>query len=287
MSDLDFTKPAGPAKTPVEVPKAPIYDPDMAMEFFSTGRTEMVPQGATLFAENEKGSRLLLQSDKMYLLVDGEIGLVAGGKVIGTVRKGSVFGEMASISQMPRSATAVARTPCKVIGLDSGQFQSALRGKPEFALMLMSIMIGRIRDALAKQAPGAADKVKESAVFDKSSLAILARALSQTMVRYERNHTVVKEGQAGVLMYVVVEGRLAVTIQGKLVEKIGPGGVFGEMALVDRTSRLATVVSETDCGLLAIGRNTFLDLVKASPDFAVSLLGAVGERARFIASAGR
>jgi len=287
MSDLDFTKPAGPAKTPVEVPKAPIYDPDMAMEFFSSGRTEMVPQGATLFAENEKGSRLLLQSDKMYLLVDGEIGLVAGGKVIGTVRKGSVFGEMASISQMPRSATAVARTPCKVIGLDSGQFQSALRGKPEFALMLMSIMIGRIRDALARQAPGAAGKVKESAVFDKSSLAILARALSQTMVRYERNHTVVKEGQAGVLMYVVVEGRLAVTIQGKLVEKIGPGGVFGEMALVDRTSRLATVVSETDCGLLAIGRNTFLDLVKASPDFAVSLLGAVGERARFIASAGR
>jgi len=94
----------------------------------------------------------------------------------------------------------------------------------------------------------------------------------------------VKEGQVGVLMYVVLEGRLAVSIQGKLVEKIGPGGVFGEMALVDRTPRLATVVAETDCSLLAIGRNTFLDLIKASPDFAVSLLGAVGERARFIAS---
>jgi CRP-like cAMP-binding protein len=288
MSDLDFTKPVGPAKAPAEVPKAPTYDPAMAMEFFSAGRTEMVPQGATLFAENDKGSRLLLQSDKMYLLVEGEIGLIAKAKLIGTVRKGEVFGEMASISNMPRSATAVARTPCRVIGLDTGQFQNALRRKPEFALMLMSIMIGRIRDALSRQAPvGAEGKVRESAVFDKSSLAILARALSQTMVRYERNHTVVKEGQAGVLMYVVVEGRLAVSIQGKLVEKIGPGGVFGEMALIDRTARLATVVSETDCGLLAIGRNTFLDLVKASPDFAVSLLGAVGERARFIASQGK
>jgi CRP-like cAMP-binding protein len=107
------------------------------------------------------------------------------------------------------------------------------------------------------------------------------------MVRYERNKTVVTEGQAGVLMYVVMEGRLAVSIKGKVVEKIGPGGVFGEMALVDRTTRLATVVCETDCGLLAIGRNTFLDLVKASPDFAVSLLNAVGERARFIASRGK
>src|SRR5258705_11667553 len=96
------------------------------------------------------------------------------------------------------------------------------------------------------------------------------------MVRYERDKTIIKEGQAGVLMYVVVEGRLAVSIQGKLVEKIGPGGVFGEMALVDRTSRLASVVSETDSGLLAIGRNTFFDLVKATPDFAVSSLAAAG-----------
>ena len=156
--------------------------------------------------------------------------------------------------------------------------------------MLMSIMIRRIRDALGRQeavGPAAAGKLKESVVFDKSALAILGRALAQTAVRYERNKTVVAEGQAGVTMYVVTEGRLAVSIKGKLVEKIGPGGVFGEMALVDRTPRLATVVSETDCGLLAIGRNTFLDLVKASPDFAVSLLNAVGERARFIASRGK
>ena len=286
MSDLDFTKPKEPPK-PAPTPKpVSIYDPTMAMEFFgSTGKTEMIPQGTTVFAENDKSSKLLLQSDKMYLLVDGEIGLLGKGKVIGTVRKGEIFGEMASMADMPRSATAVARTPCRVIGLDKSQFQNALRIRPEFALMLMSVMIGRIRDALGRAAPAAAgEKLKESAVFDKSSLAILARALAQTMVRYERSKTIVTEGQPGVMMYVVVEGKVAVSLQGKLVERIGPGGVFGEMALIDRTPRLATVVSETDCGLLAIGRNTLLDLIKASPDFAVSLLSAVGERARFTAS---
>jgi CRP-like cAMP-binding protein len=288
MSDLDFTKPSGPAAPPAESSKASMYDPVMAMEFFgSTGRTEAVAQGTTLFAENEKGRRLLLKSDKMYLLLDGEVSLSANGKLIATVKKGEIFGEMASISQMPRSATAVAKVPCRVIALDESQFQGALRKKPEFALMLMSLMIRRIRNALGRREPGDAapgGKIRESAVFDKSSLAILARALSQTMVRYERNKTIVTEGQAGVLMYVVVEGKVAVSIKGKLVERIGPGGVFGEMALVDRTPRLASVVTETDCGLLAIGRNTFLDLVRASPDFAVSLLNAVGERARFIAS---
>jgi CRP-like cAMP-binding protein len=223
----------------------------------------------------------------MYLLLDGEVNLIAKNKVIAKVGKGEIFGEMASISDMPRSATAVAKTPCRVIGLDDGQFQNALRKTPEFALMLMSVMIRRMRDTIGRQNPGgpaSAGKMKESAVFDKSALAILSRALSQTMVRYERNKVIVKEGQAGLMMYVVLEGRLAVSIRDKLVEKIGPGGVFGEMALVERTPRLATVISETDCGLLAFGRNTLLDLIKASPDFAVSLLRAVSDRARFIAS---
>src|SRR6267142_773323 len=289
MSELDFTKPEKPAKPAVEVPAKPsIYDPAMATEFFSSvGKAETIAQGATIFAENEKGSRLLLQRDRMYLLVDGEVSLTAKNKVIGKVGKGEIFGEMASISEMPRSATAVAKIPCRVIGLDEGQFQSALRKKPEFALMLMSVMIRRMRDVIGRHNPGSTaseGKLKETAVFDKSALAILARALSQTTVRYERNKVIVKEGQAGVLMYVVLEGRLAVSIRGKLVERIGPGGVFGEMALVERTPRLATVTSETDCGLLAFGRNTLLDLIKASPDFAVSLLGAVSDRARFIAS---
>ena len=289
MSELDFTKPEKPAKPPVEAPAKPsIYDPAMAMEFFgSAGKPETIAQGTTIFTENEKGNRLLLQRDRMYLLLDGEVSLIAKNKAIGRIGKGEIFGEMASISEMPRSATAVAKIPCQVIGLDDSQFQSALRKRPEFALMLMSVMIRRMRDAISRQNPGgpaSAGKMKESAVFDKSALAILSRALSQTTVRYERNKVIVKEGQAGLMMYVVLEGRLAVSIQDKIVEKIGPGGVFGEMALVERTPRLATVTSETDCGLLAFGRNTLLDLIKASPDFAVSLLGAVGDRARFIAS---
>src|SRR5262245_48038776 len=107
MSDLDFTRPKGPPKPAQAVKPAPVYDASLAMEFFgSTGKTEMIPQGTTVFAENDKSSRLLLQSDRMYLLVDGEIGLIAKSKVLGTVRKGEIFGEMAAIAQMPRAATA-------------------------------------------------------------------------------------------------------------------------------------------------------------------------------------
>jgi CRP/FNR family transcriptional regulator, cyclic AMP receptor protein len=278
MTDLDFSRPA----------KRSIYDPAMAMKFFgSVAKPESVATGTILFSENEKSNRLLLQRDKMYLLVEGEVSLIANNSLLGTLKRGEIFGEMASISQTPRSATAVTKVPCRVIALDDRQFRAALQKMPEFALMLMSVMIGRIRDAITRLRPGGAPSAsaqKESAVFDKSATRILARALEQTRASYERNAVVVKEGQPGVLMYVVLEGRLAVSIKGRLVERIGPGGVFGEMALVERTPRLATVTAETACSLLAVGRNTFLDLIKASPDFAVSLLGAVGERARFIAS---
>jgi CRP/FNR family transcriptional regulator, cyclic AMP receptor protein len=291
--DLDFSapKPAAPKPAASKVPSyASSYDPVLAHEFFKlAGTPESVAEGATIFAENEKANRLLLKRDKMYLLLEGEVNLVARNKVLGSVKKGEIFGEMASIGQATRTATAMAKRASRVIGIDDKEFQNGLRKMPDFALMLMSVMIGRLRETIARLNAGSAasadGKWKETTVFDKSQTAVLVRALGdQSLVAYEREKAVMKEGDAGVLMYVVLEGRVAVSIRGTLIEKVGPGGVFGEMALVDRTPRLATATAETNCSLLAINRNTFLNLVKASPDFAVSLLAAISERARSVTS---
>ena len=84
-------------------------------------------------------------------------------------------------------------------------------------------------------------------------------------------------------MYVVLEGRVAISIRGALVQYVVPGGVFGEMALVDQSVRAATAVAETDCKLLAINRNAFLHLVKTSPAFGASLLAGLAERAKDMA----
>ena len=65
-----------------------------------------------------------------------------------------------------------------------------------------------------------------------------------------------------------------------MVERLGPGGVFGEMALIDQSPRLANAAAETDCALLAINRNVFLNLVKSAPTFGISLLAATAERVR-------
>src|SRR5262245_54078456 len=180
--DLDFSKPAGPAKpvppAPAPQPQAPLYVPAIARAFFeSAGKEEPVAVGTVFFAENEKASRMLLKRDKMYLLVEGQVGLSVRGKTIGTVKPGEIFGEMAAISDSPRSATAVARSPCRVIALDDRQFTAALQKKPEFALMMLGTLIARLRGMIAKFSGVPNAETKESRVFDKKLLASLQAGL--------------------------------------------------------------------------------------------------------------
>jgi CRP-like cAMP-binding protein len=285
MDDLDFSKPAGapkPAPAPAAQPQAPIYIPAIARAFFeSAGKEESVAAGTVFFAENEKASRILLKRDKMYLLLEGDVALSAKGKPLGAVKVGHIFGEMATISDSPRSATAVARSACWVIALDDKQFGAALQKKPEFALMMLGMMIQRLRAMIAQLSGVPNAEAKESRVFDKKLLASLQGGLGdQALVRYERGKIIMVAGQTGALMYVVLDGRVSITIRGAVVERVGPGGVFGEMALVDQSPRSANAVAETDCSLLAINRNVFLNLVKSDPTFGISLLSSMAERVR-------
>jgi CRP/FNR family transcriptional regulator, cyclic AMP receptor protein len=285
MDDLDFSKPAGAPKPAAPV-SAPIYIAAIARSFFeSVGKEETVAAGTVFFAENEKASRILLKRDKMYLLLDGQVGLAAKGRTLAAVKVGEIFGEMAAISDSPRSATALAKTQCRVIALDDRQFAAALQKKPEFALMMLGVMIQRLRGMIARLSgvPTATGSGKESSVFDKKTLASLEAGLGhQATVRYERNKIIMVAGQTGAFMYVVVEGRVAISIRGAVVERVGPGGAFGEMALIDQSPRSANAAAETDCALLAINRNVFLNLVKSNPGFGISLLSAMAERLRTI-----
>ena len=284
MSDLDFssTAPMKPAAQPAAPPPPPVYNAAMAMEFFkSAGKPEGFEAGATIFAEDEKGG--LFRSPKMYVLIVGEIEMIAQNQVIGTVKAGETFGEMAVIAGAARTATARAKSQCTVIGLDQKQYQQALQNKPEFALMLMSIINHRLRNTIARlRASGSlhAGEAKESVIFDKKLLAGLVNVMNaQQPQAFPAGKMIMQEGASGAFLYVVLDGKVAITIKGGLVGRAGPGGVFGEMALVDQATRAATAVAETDCTLLAINRAAFLQLVKTSPAFGAALLSGLAERA--------
>jgi CRP/FNR family transcriptional regulator, cyclic AMP receptor protein len=276
LEDLDFTRPA----------KSEIYDPAVARSCFEAlGTAENLPQGKAFFVEGQG-------SDRMYLLVEGEVTLLRGKKTIDIVKAGEIFGEMATITQQPRSASALARHACRALSLDTRQFQRAIQRTPEFALMLMSIMVNRLRLTVAmlgmtKSIPDWGGK-DASALFDRKLLDEWVAALPERPPqRCPAAQVITSEGEAGIFMYLVLQGRVAISIKGTVVERIGPGGMFGEMALVDQSPRAATATAETGCLFLTINRNDFLSLVKGNPAFAVSLLRAVAERLRHMTTAQR
>lgn len=267
---------------------AATYDPAVALEFFkAAGKPATIAEGEKIFEENERAIPLL-RRHKMYLLLKGEVGLLAGRKPIGRVRPGEIFGEMAIISDAPRSASAVAQSACRVIALDETEFQTALRKKPVFALMLISVMIHRLRSSIAELkakneiTPDAA--LKESAAFDPDVLAKLIEGLADDPPIFFRQGTsIMAEGQKGTRMYAVTEGRVAISVGGRVLERLGPGGVFGEAALLHPSgTRMADAVAETDCSLQAISREAFLSLVKVSPAFGDAMLSSLAARLRYL-----
>jgi CRP/FNR family cyclic AMP-dependent transcriptional regulator len=148
------------------------------------------------------------------------------------------------------------------------------------------MMILRLRGMLTRLAQDGFDAGAggESRLLDKAMVEALAKGLGANAIsRHNRGAVLFTEGSAGALAYVVQEGRVAVSIQGKIVQRVGPGGIFGEMALVDQSTRAAGASAETDCALIGINRTVFVNLVKANPEFGAALLGAVAERVRFIA----
>jgi CRP-like cAMP-binding protein len=80
------------------------------------------------------------------------------------------------------------------------------------------------------------------------------------------------------LMYVILDGYITTSVGDKIVGRSGPGAVIGEIALVDQKPRTASVTAETSCSLLAINRQTLLELVQNLPAFGIALLRILASR---------
>ena len=304
QDEFDFTKPASAKNadgSAAAVPSAPFkpatsrfYDAEVARRFFEiSGKKEFFLAGETLFVENERSGKHGLFGKRvvhrMYLITVGEVALTVAGKPIDTIRAGEIFGEMAVISETAsgstRSATATIKTDCNAFSLDTGQLQSALSRTPEFALMLMSVMFDRLRFVAARLAmrklmPGK-ESAREAAVFDGAALASLEQKLERaTTMRYEAGRVIMNEGDAGTSMYIVLDGRVAISIKGNVVESISTGGTFGEMALVNQSPRTASAIAETESALLAINRAALIALVQAEPAVGLTMLRSVAARLR-------
>lgn len=112
----------------------------------------------------------------------------------------------------------------------------------------------------------------------RSELRNIAKASELLSVRAGK--TVCDEGEVGQTFYFIVSGTAAVIRNGRKAAEISPGAYFGELALLDRLPRSATVKALTDMELLAIRQRDFNKLLASSPGLTRKLLVATASRLR-------
>lgn len=90
----------------------------------------------------------------------------------------------------------------------------------------------------------------------------------------------VREGEPGHEMFVVLEGELAISRHGKRIDYLYPGVVLGEMAMIDDRPRSATATAVTDLSLIRLDRRRFQELISRSPEFALRVMSIMSIRTR-------
>ena len=99
-------------------------------------------------------------------------------------------------------------------------------------------------------------------------------------IEVPKGKVLVEEGRIGLEFFIVVTGTAVVTRNGKKVATLGPGDYFGELALLDRRPRSASVTSETDLDVLVLSQRQFNGLLQAVPTIGRKMLAAMANRLR-------
>jgi hypothetical protein len=126
---------------------------------------------------------------------------------------------------------------------------------------------------------GALRRVKILADLSDQQLERFAQFMQSMPVR--QWHEVVKQGDPGDAMYLVLEGELRVRLMigGKesILTTLGPGEFFGEIALFDRGPRSADVIANKDSLLLKVSTDHFEKLLARAPELAAPFLYSIGK----------
>jgi CRP-like cAMP-binding protein len=95
---------------------------------------------------------------------------------------------------------------------------------------------------------------------------------------FSAGQVIFEEGQPGNYMYGIVEGTVDLFINGKVVETIEAGGLFGTGILIGVDKRTYTAIAKTDCQLAYIDEKRFLFAVQETPMFALNVMRSYAER---------
>lgn len=106
--------------------------------FLKEPNPKIFAAGETIFEVGQLG-------EFMYVIQSGSVDIIIGHQVVETADAGHIVGEMALIDHHVRSATAIAKTDCKLVPIDQRRFTFLVQQNPYFAIEVMQVLADRLR----------------------------------------------------------------------------------------------------------------------------------------------
>jgi CRP/FNR family cyclic AMP-dependent transcriptional regulator len=101
-------------------------------------------------------------------------------------------------------------------------------------------------------------------------------------VDFPAGRQIVRQGEVGTGFFLIASGAADVVRDGRTIARLGPGEFFGELSLLDREPRIATVVAEVPTTCLAIASWEFETVLETQPGLAIAILRGVARRLRAV-----
>ena len=236
-----------------------------------------------IFTEGDSG-------DCAYMIDSGKVAIISGKdihrkhKVLAILHKNSIFGEMALIDENVRTATAYVLEDCQLSIITSKTLHHLMEKEPLSLSPLLETLSQRLRQTtkLLK------DKLRGQDVRRRDFDTSYKEGYGQHSSNYQtfsNGETIFQEGQPSDCAYIINSGSVGVYREdslGKrsLVQELGAHAMFGEMGLIDKYPRSATVVALENTKCMVIERPRFDYLKKFNSHFMIKLIKSFTERLR-------
>jgi MFS family permease len=216
-------------------------------------------------------------------LVVDVLAVIALQRAVPPDRVARVFGVFFAIVLAAISlGTLITPAIVRALGLDGALLTMAL--VPSALGLLGYRSLAALERAAAARLDELAPRIavlERLGIFAAAPQAVLERlAAAATEVAFAPGSTIVSEGEPADALYVLLEGEVVVTARGETgdaaqtLRTMGPGTYFGEIGLLERIARTATVTATEDCRCYRIDGDAFLDALTAAPPATSLLEGA-------------
>jgi CRP-like cAMP-binding protein len=223
-------------------------------------------RGDTLFKEGDPG-------DALYVIVDGEVSVQAEGPPrveMARLAAGSFIGEVALMTDQPRSATVVAVTDSELLRIDRETLANVLASHGEVLAALLRFVRDRLVDRWMRTSPLLRP-------FPEGERQFLAGRFA--FLEIEAGSKLLSAGARPDGLYIVLAGNFAVVRGGKEVVTLGPGDLIGETALLSGGAFRSDVLAKGKSLALCLPAAEFREMIMTHPHV-LEYIGEAAEHSR-------